>query len=156
MVRFLKKHKVLQFHNLIGLEVKVLEHPSESVKGLSGVRYFHYKYKYKDILVDNQTIIISKKDGIPFLISGNFEAPNLNLSPKYSEMYRFDVFKKSVDSLKFYSPIKKAIIVKNNYSYLTYKALISYTDKKGYHLGDIYLDSNTFDIIDFHSNKLIL
>ncbi len=126
---------------------------TKSVKGLSGVQYLHYKYKYKGIIVDNQEIVISEKDNIPFLLSGNFEIPKSELTSGYSELYRFDIFRKSVDNLKFYSPVKKAILVKNGHSYLTYKALVAYTDKKGYHLGDIYLDSDSFDIIDFHSNK---
>ncbi len=126
----------------------------KSIKGLSGVEYLHYKYKYKNIIVENQEIVISKKDGVAFLISGNFEVAKLkSLSSKFTEVYSFDVFRKSVFDLKFYSPVEKAIIVKNKHSYLTYKALIAYTDKKGYHLGEIYLDSNSFKIIDFHSNK---
>jgi len=126
----------------------------KSVKGLSNILYLHYKYKYKNIAVDSQDIVISKKNEKLFLISGNFIVPELeSLSSNYTGTEVFTKFSKNVRDIKFYTPIEKTILVISDNTYLTYKALVAYTDKKGYHLGDIYLDSNSGKIIDFHSNK---
>ena len=127
---------------------------TKAVRGLSGVEYTHYGYTYKNIPVDFQTIVVSKKDGKSFLITGEYQIPKpILLTTKYTPLEIFKNLKLKTKKLRFYSDIKKVFLVKNEITYLAYKALVEYIDKEGYHLGVIYLDANTpYTKLLFESN----
>jgi len=122
-------------------------------KGLGGVTYYHYGYKYKGITIENKSFIISKKKNKAFLLTGKFIKPEIKLlKNKTSASEIFKNFKSKVKKIKFHSKIEETLIFKDKKSYSTYKALIEYSDKKGYHLGVIYLDTNTGKKLLFKSH----
>ena len=125
----------------------------KATKAPNNMSYLHFAYTYKGILVENQTIVISMKIKRPYFLFGNFNIPKINtLEAKNSAINVFKNFKHSTTKLKFFSDIKKVIVVKNGNTFLTYKALIEYIDKKGYHLGVLYLDANNYKKVLFKSH----
>ena len=125
----------------------------KATKNPNNMSYLHFAYTYKNILVENQTIVIAQKNNKPYLLFGNFNIPKIdNLKAKYSAIDVFKYFKASTKKLKFFSDIKKVIVIKNKKTFLAYKALVEYIDKKGYHLGVLYLNANNYKKVLFRSH----
>ncbi len=125
----------------------------KAIRGNKNTEYFHFGYTFKGILVENQTFVIAQKDKKPYLLAGNFNVPEIsNLRGKYSAVNVFKHFRDSTRKFKFFSDIKKVIVVKNGNTFLTYKALVEYADKKGYHLGVLYMDANNYKKVLFKSH----
>ncbi len=122
-------------------------------RGLTDVIYYKYSCNYKNILIDNNQLVVSVKNDNAFLLTGEFAIPQINsLIPVYSFGDTFKEFKKGVFDVKLHSEVKKVFIIRNNLTYLTYKVLVEYNDKSGYHLGNIYFDTKNKKKVFFDSN----
>jgi len=121
-------------------------------KGLKDTVYYHYGYKFKGILVDNESIVSFIKNKKTIIVTKEVKTPEINLNNIDKNKKVFTSFNKNIKKLKFHSDIKTVLIIKNNKTYLVDKALVEYLDKTGYHLGVVYLDKVTGKKILFKSH----